>query len=273
MKVTVLIDNIEANNCESEWGLSFLIEYNGYNYLLDTGSSNKFLDNSHKLRIDLKEVDYGILSHAHYDHSDGIDTFFDYNDKANFYVQKSSKENCYSKSLFTKKYIGIKKGILDKYQNRIVYVDKYFKINDGVSIIGHSTSNLERIGIKEHMYIKCENKYIPDNFDHEQSLVFELKDGIVVFNSCSHGGIKNIISEVKQKYPNTKILAYFGGLHLFNKNRSYIFNLSNDIKQLDIGNIYTGHCTGDKAFKILKDSLADRIDQFRCGFTYTFEEK
>ena len=27
MKITVLIDNIEANSCESEWGLSFLIEY------------------------------------------------------------------------------------------------------------------------------------------------------------------------------------------------------------------------------------------------------
>lgn len=273
MKITVLIDNIEANNCKSEWGLSFLIEYKGNKYLLDTGSSNNFLYNSCKLGINIKDVDYGILSHAHYDHSDGMDFFFDINNKAKFYVQKSSKENCYSKILFYKKYIGVKKGIFEKYKNRIEYVDNYFKINEGVSLIGHSAPNLSNIGVKEHMYLKCENKFIPDSFKHEQTLIFEIKDGLVILNSCSHGGMMNIISEVKQIYPNNKILAYFGGLHLFNKKNNEVERLAKEINQLDISNIYTGHCTGDKAYKILKNTLKDKISQFKCGFTYTFEDK
>lgn len=273
MKITVLIDNIEDNNCISEWGLSFYIEYNNHVFLLDTGSSSNFIDNANKLRVDLKSVDYGILSHAHYDHSDGMDAFFNLNNKANFYLQKSSKENCYSKRLFSKKYIGIKQGILENFDNRITYVDNVYQICDGVKLIGHSSKGLDNIGVREHMFLKTNTGYVPDCFDHEQSLVFELKDGIIVFNSCSHGGIKNIYNEIKKEYPNSKIIAYFGGLHLFNKKNKEIINLSEDIKKLDIEKIYTGHCTGDNAYMLLKNALKDRIEQFKCGSIYKYDEK
>lgn len=272
MKTTILIDNIEANNCIAEWGLSFLIEYKDKKILLDTGASNNFISNVEKLGLDLKDVDFAVLSHAHFDHSDGMDAFFEINNKAPFYVQKSSKENCFSKSLFIRKYIGIKKGILDQYKNRIIYVDNIMNVCEGVKIIGHSSLNLEKIGIKERMYLKTLNGWIPDNFSHEQSLVFECKDGIVVFNSCSHGGLLNIISEVRKEYPNKKILAYFGGLHLYNKTKKEIIELANNIKDCDIEKIYTGHCTGDKAFNILKEELKDKVDQFRCGYTYKFDD-
>ena len=29
--------------------------------------------------------------------------------------------------------------------------------------------------------------------------------------------------------------------------------------------LYTGHCTGDKAFLILKELLGDSVEQFYCG--------
>lgn len=273
MKITVLIDNIEANNCQCEWGLSFYIEYKEKKFLLDTGSSNKFISNASLLDVRLIDVDYGILSHAHYDHSDGIDSFFEVNKKANFYIQKSSKENYYSKRLFIKKYIGIKKGILNDYSSRIIYTNNVFDLYDGVKIIGHSSKDLYKIGIKEHMFLKTDNGYIPDDFSHEQSLVFELDNGIIVFNSCSHGGIENIFSEIREVYPNQKILAFFGGLHSFNKSDKEVNALANIIKNLDIDKIYTGHCTGDKAFKILKNVLNDKVDQFKCGFTYDFSNK
>ena len=273
MKITVLIDNKEDNNCKSEWGLSFLIEYNNHIFLLDTGSSNAFINNAKELGIDLKTVEYGILSHAHYDHSDGMDAFFNLNNEASFYLQKSSKENCYSKKIFSKKYIGIKKGVLSSYNNRIIYVDNIYQICEGVKLIGHSSQNLDKIGIKEHMFLKTDYGYIPDNFDHEQSLVFELSDGIIIFNSCSHGGIKNIYSEIRKIYPDKKIIAYFGGLHLFNKKNVEIKELAKEIIKLDIEKIYTGHCTGDEAFALLKNELNDKIDQFKCGSVYEFAKK
>ena len=95
MKATVLVDNISSASLCGEWGLSIYIEYNDTNILLDTGASSLFSKNAKKLDKDIDKVDYAVLSHAHYDHSDGMKTFFENNDKAKFYLRESCAENCY----------------------------------------------------------------------------------------------------------------------------------------------------------------------------------
>lgn len=272
MKITTLIDNVEGNGCKAEWGLSFFIEYKGKNILLDTGASSKFVDNANKLEVDLSKVDYGVLSHAHYDHADGLEAFFGLNKAASFYVQKEASENCYKKKFFKREYIGIKKGTLEKYKDRIQLVDGNKQLSEGVSLICHSTQDLQKIGLREHMFQKKDGKWEPDNFSHEQSLVFECKEGLIVFNSCSHGGFLNIIDEVSKAFPNKKILAYFGGLHLFNKNKNEIIKVVRAIENTGIEHIFTGHCTGEKAFATMQDILGNKIEQFRCGEAYEFDE-
>lgn len=272
MRITTLIDNIESNGCKAEWGLSFFIEYKGKNILLDTGASSKFIDNANKLDVDLSKVDYGVLSHAHFDHANGLNAFFELNKTAPFYVQKEVAENCYKKILFKMKYIGIKKGTIETHKEKIHFVNGNEKLSEGVSLICHSTANLQKLGLREHMFQKQDGKWEPDNFSHEQSLVFECSEGLVVFNSCSHGGFLNIIDEVSKAFPNKKILAYFGGLHLFNKNKNEIIKVANAIESTGIKHIFTGHCTGEKAFSTLQDMLGNRIEQFSCGATYQFEE-
>lgn len=75
MKIKVLMDNISSGELAGEWGLSILIEYEGRKILLDTGASGAFAENAEKMGIDLAEVDFAVLSHAHYDHSDGMEAF------------------------------------------------------------------------------------------------------------------------------------------------------------------------------------------------------
>ena len=87
MKIKVLMDNISSGELAGEWGLSILIEYEGKKILLDTGASGAFAENAEKMGIDLAEVDFAVLSHAHYDHADGMQTFFANNEKASFYLQ------------------------------------------------------------------------------------------------------------------------------------------------------------------------------------------
>lgn len=79
MRATVLVDNIGSNigndTIQGEWGLSFFIEYGEARILLDAGQSALFAENARKLGLPLEEVDYAVLSHAHYDHADGMETF------------------------------------------------------------------------------------------------------------------------------------------------------------------------------------------------------
>ena len=88
MKATVLSDNIPAENLGCEWGLSIFIEYHGKHILLDAGASGLFLKNADVLGLNMKDVDFGVLSHAHYDHADGVLEFFRVNSFAPFYFRK-----------------------------------------------------------------------------------------------------------------------------------------------------------------------------------------
>ena len=93
MKATVLVDNISCNELAGEWGLSIYIEYGDKKILLDTGASELFLENAEKMGVSIKEVDYAVLSHAQYDHSNGMKAFFENNDKSKLYLQEGAAEN------------------------------------------------------------------------------------------------------------------------------------------------------------------------------------
>ena len=106
-EITVIVDNIASENLCGEWGLSLLVKYNGKKILVDAGGSNLFLENMKGLGEDVAEVDYAVLSHAHYDHANGMPGFFDNNSKAKLFVRENTAANCYDKEFIFKKYIGI----------------------------------------------------------------------------------------------------------------------------------------------------------------------
>ena len=265
MKATVLIDNIAHNDCCGEWGLSVFIEHEGKNILLDTGASGKFAKNAEKLGIDLRAVDYGVLSHAHYDHSDGMKDFFALNDKAYFYLQEDCKEKCFGRRFIFIKYIGIKKAILKNFDDRIKYINGKAELCKNAYLLPHTTESLESIGKKAGMLITSNGRLTHDSFSHEQSLVLRTEKGLVIFNSCSHGGADNIINEVGEVFPQEKIHALIGGFHLYRSDEEEVRALARRIKDTGIEKIYTGHCTGNKAFDILKEILGEGAAQLKVG--------
>ena len=87
----------------------------------------------------------------------------------------------------------------------------------------------------------------------------------MIFNSCSHGGADNIINEVKAAFPGEKIKAIIGGFHLFTRREEEVRELARSIRATGIQQVYTGHCTGDRAYAVLSDELGDMIHQLSCG--------
>ena len=55
----------------------------------------------------------------------------------------------------------------------------------GVWTVSHNIPGLSERGRSGHMYIKAKNSFRPDDFSHEQSLVFEREHDLVLFNSLS----------------------------------------------------------------------------------------
>ncbi len=265
MKITVLIDNLTKGSLTAEWGLSLYIKYQDSHILLDTGASDRFARNAAHLGIDLGSVDFGVLSHAHYDHANGMCTFFEQNQKAPFYLRKGSMENCYGKRWIFRKYIGIQKGLLKKYQDRILYTDEKQELLPGVNLLAHSTKGLEAFGERNRLYIRQGYCYLPDSFRHEQSLILHSEQGLVILSSCSHAGADNIIQEVLSAYPEEKIHAIIGGFHLSHTSEEDVRALAKRIRATGIEKIYTGHCTGTAAFTILQEELGEQVCQLYTG--------
>ena len=269
LTATIVIDNIADEGLTAEWGFCVLINSNGIRVLLDTGASEKYLQNVEKLGIDLSDVDYAVLSHAHYDHSGGYRAFFSRNDKAKLYVSACCAEDCYAKHGFLRKYIGIPKGILSRYADRIERAEDFTQLADGIYLVSHQGRDLSMIGQKAHMYRKIKGRLQADDFSHEQSLVFSTAKGLVVFNSCSHAGIQNIVNDVAQCLPGQHIHMIIGGMHLCDSADAEVHKVAGIIKTLAVDHVITGHCTGDKAYAILKEELGEHISQTSVGLTIT----
>lgn len=284
MKVRILVDNIEnfiegesgtgplRQKLFGEWGLSVYVEFEGKRYLLDTGASGLFAKNAARMGVDLSLVDMGVLSHAHYDHANGMARFFALNKVAPFYLRAGVAENCYhAHKLFGRflfhEYIGIRKGYLSRFAGRIRFADGDMPIAPKVYLVPHKTDGLESIGELSHLSVKKDGQYRYDNFEHEQSLVFDTPKGLFIMNSCSHGGADNIVNEIQSTFPDKKIYALLGGFHLFCYPEEHVRAFAERLYKLDVQKIYTGHCTGNRAYEILRDVLGNRVEQMRCGIT------
>jgi 7,8-dihydropterin-6-yl-methyl-4-(beta-D-ribofuranosyl)aminobenzene 5'-phosphate synthase len=275
MKVTTLVENTLADeSLQAQHGISLFIEYNGKTILFDTGSSDLFLRNSQKINASISNVDYVIISHAHYDHGGGLKALFSINSKAEVFLSDKADTACYAKPLpMLYKYIGLKKEILDKYKERITFVEKTLSPMQGITLLTNSCDTYPRPTGNRKLFVKKGGKYSPDTFEHELITVFENRDGsITILTGCSHNGLLNMISSAEAAFPGKKIKGIIGGFHLMNpitkkltEKKETVEEIADNIASKNIDQIYTGHCTGDGAFNILQSKLGDRLKKFQTG--------
>lgn len=265
MKITVLSDNKAKAPFKGEWGLSLHIETGSESILLDTGASSLFAKNAQKCAVALEKVSLAFLSHAHYDHSDGFSEFFKRNKTAPLYLNKNCRENCYGKRWIFSKYIGIKKGLCALNKERLVYTEGLTEVRQNIYLLSHGDNDYSIYGKANGLFQKEKGKWSYDTFDHEQSLILRCEKGLVILNSCCHAGADNIIKEVISAFPKEKIVALIGGFHLYKSGKDDVLSLAQRIKDTGIESIYTGHCTGDEAFAILKKELGEMAHELFVG--------
>lgn len=270
MKVTVLVEDKTKSSLKAEHGLSFYIEYNNENILLDAGQSRLFMENAKKLGKDLYALDYAVLSHGHNDHGNGF--FHLFNAEPDICVH--AMEGVFSKHLSGSNHkiheISIAKNV-QAFQRQFIMHNHDVCLSEGVYFLRHHTDDLKKIGEATKMFVENEKRV--DDFMHEGTLVFKTDKGLVVFNSCSHADIRNVVKEVEDFFGVSRIYAYVGGLHLNRKENGKVFCrlsekelivLSEWIQQhIDI--LYTGHCTGEIALEYLKKMLPKTISEIYTG--------
>ena len=269
MIIKTIIENTSVSDeFQNEHGLSLYIETKKHKILFDLGKTDLFIENAQKLNINIKDIDLVVISHGHYDHGGGLKKFLEVNSRANIYINKHGFEEHYSKrptGLIEE--IGLDKGL--KNNSRIIFVDKYLKIDEELEIFSGIKKNNFLSKSNDVLLMKEEGEFIKDNFNHEQNLIVKDNDKLVLIAGCAHRGISNIIDEfidIKGEEPRYVL----GGFHLSSpsykksEDPSLINEIGRYLKSKDTC-YYTCHCTGLAPYNQLKDILEERLQYLSTG--------
>ena len=288
MKITVLVENSPGPSAElePEFGLSLLIEAGNRKILLDTGASGRFAVNAQKLNFNLESVDLLVLSHGHYDHGGGLQTFFECNSSAKAIVRKGADRSFFGTLLpglpdllhqtgVATRYIGLEKRVVERYAERIHWIDDNLEPFPGVRIVTRIPRTHALARGNRYLLEQKEGRYFADDFSHELLLVVEEENGAVVFSGCAHNGILNMVEAASNDKPGRPIRSVIGGFHLNLPRSERMSATEMEIKDLALelgrqvtGTIYTGHCTGSEAFKTMKTVLGERLQALCTGIQF-----
>jgi len=277
MEITILAENTASPSnpeLQSEHGLSIHILHHGKSILFDMGTSDAFVKNASVLGVDLSSVDIAVISHHHFDHGGGLSSFLGLNQNANIYLRNAPDGESYLRAFwFLKRYIGLDESLLAAYPDRFVFVDENIEIFPDVFVISKIALSYPKPKGNKYLYLKRNSGWQLDDFSHELILVIRENDGLVIFSGCSHNGILNMIDTVNKKFAGFPIKAVIGGFHLigfplFNTmagSKAGIREIGRKMLNFPIDMVYSGHCTGPKAYNILKDEMSEKLTQLHTG--------
>lgn len=255
MKIWTLVENTACReDILAEHGLSLYIETEDKRILFDMGQSGAFAKNAQDLGIDLAEVDFGVLSHGHYDHGGGLETFLNSNTKAPVYVSRYAFGEYYNAS---NRYIGLNPALLG--HERLHPVGDSVSIGQGITLLSCNDRKplvpIDSAGLQK----KQIGDLTADDFLHEQYLLIEERGKRVCFSGCSHKGIRNIRSWIPCD-------VLIGGFH-FSKLEPKGEEVASAAKALLLTQTqyYTCHCTGLAQYGAMETILGQRLHYLSAG--------
>ena len=268
MRIVNLVENTDCGNgCGAEHGLSFYIETKRHRILMDTGASDLFLKNAGQLGIDLTKVDILVLSHGHFDHGGGILSFAKINSHAKIYAQDAAFNGFYKDEGDHYRYIGLDPAIAGL--PLLVRVKGNLEIDEELSLFsGIGTDRIMPLTNKL-LKKKVGEDYPEDDFAHEQCLAIRQEGKLLVFSGCAHHGILNVLDRCREVYGRVPDMV-FSGFHTMRKNgytkedADILLAMARELKKYPTV-FYTGHCTGEKPYRVLKKLLGKQIHYVHSG--------
>jgi 7,8-dihydropterin-6-yl-methyl-4-(beta-D-ribofuranosyl)aminobenzene 5'-phosphate synthase len=250
-RVTILYDAFGTRrDLTRDWGFAALVEYGGKRILFDTGDNAAiFSRNVRALHVDLRGLDFVVISHRHSDHTAGLDYVLRVNPHVKIYAPKEPfglfgsalpgsfyrRDSTLPDSM---RYFDasapaeLRFGTVWPGAN-FTWIDSLTEVAPGLAIIPTVSETPGTLELRE------------------LSLAVRTPEGLVLLVGCSHPGIEKILQASRAYADHVHVI--FGGLHLVVSPDSTVSRTAtalHDRWQLD--EIAPGHCTGEPAFAALR---------------------
>ena len=274
MKITVLVENKALDpRVKRAHGLSLYIETAGHTILFDFGPRGELLlQNAAALGVDLKAVDVAVLSHGHNDHSGGLEAFLECNGRAKVYIHKRAFLPHFANAGSGYNDISADPALPEKYAERIIWTKGAERIDDTLTLFSDVPEAVPMFSTNRTLYEQRDGDYVPDDFLHEQDLLIRENGKTVLLGGCAHRGITNILrraEELEGRAPD----AVFAGFHMTNpgagvdEEAPVILRAGEKLKAWPCM-YYTGHCTGEGPYEILRNSMGTQVAYMGCGTSF-----
>jgi 7,8-dihydropterin-6-yl-methyl-4-(beta-D-ribofuranosyl)aminobenzene 5'-phosphate synthase len=272
-QITVLYDAFgKTSTMKKDWGFSALIEYGGKRVLFDTGNNaDIFAHNVEAKGIDLRQLDFAVVSHRHGDHTSGLNHLLQVNPNVRIYAPQENF-GVFGAAL---------PGTFYRRNETLPPDMRYF---DGAAPetlrFGSPWPKANFTWITKttevapgfHL-ILLNGTWGVDLEVKEISLAIDTPDGIVLIVGCSHPTIEKIV-EAARGAIDKPIHLVLGGTHLLPANDDRIRSTAAALRDSwNVRYIAPVHCTGEPAFVILKETFADRYVYAGLGTTVVLGPK
>lgn len=279
-KLRILVIAEDSVGYESPYlgqhGISFLItaERDGMvkNILVDVAQNpDALIENIDKMQIDLSCIDAVVLTHCHYDHTQGLGKVLKEIGKKDLPI--IAHPDIFRLNFITDPYLrhvgvmdGDKKADIEASGGTLYLTKDPLEIMPGLITTGEveRVTDFEEVGINLFTIENSEVK--TDMMLDDISVVVNVKGrGLVIITGCSHAGIANVTRQAIKLTDTEKIHGIIGGLHLIEASESRIKKTAQALKEFNPDWIYAGHCTGFRAQVELYNTFKDRFSPLHTG--------
>ncbi len=284
MKIICLIENTTVNDkLFYEEGLSLFVEYNGKNYLIDTGLTGKAVENAKRMRLPINELSGVFITHNHMAHIGGIENIMRLNPNVPVYLRAGAKNEVFLKNGFFKSPSGLGKAFFRKYADNLILFNSFSEICEGFYLASCEDFDEKCVNPDKSYFVINEGEKKPQPFDFSDesfAVIFPNKrkaDGLILIGGCFHCGAENMLATVERRWSGIPVLAVIGGFHFSGSNPKslncpvdYVTSSARALKLSGAKKIYACHCTGFKGFDTMDEILGDRLMYFGGGEALEF---
>jgi len=250
-----------------EWGFSALVETGEMTVLYDTGDGSGAVHNAELLEVDFTKVDKIVLSHSHFDHTEGLPGVLK---KIKKEIEIIAAPDLWTGEKYStrgrlkpeRRYIGIRytQPYLEGLGARFTLTREPVKLSDNIMTTGEIpiVTDFEKIG-EDYLWHKVGDKLELDDFPDDRGLIINTDNGLVVIVGCAHRCLINTLYHAQKVSGVKQIDAVIGGCHLVDAPEERIMKTIAALKELDVKHVGVSHCTGLRAGALMARELGDRF--------------
>lgn len=223
------------------------------------------------MNLDVEQIEALVLSHGHFDHSEGLLKALELVRAANggqtvpLHVHPGA---------FVKRAMQLPSGeilplqdvpsrrVLEENGARVVASAEPEEILGGLFYLSGEIPrrSFER-GLNNHLKRSADGQWEADPLiQDERFMAAHVRGkGIAIFTGCSHAGLLNICSHAQELFPDVPLYAVVGGLHLVSPNEDIIQETIAELHKFGLKVIIPGHCTGWRAVYALVNAFGEGV--------------